>query len=48
MISAWWLLLIIPTCFLGGYVLCGTMTSGSQADDCAECMYNAQNREKSE
>lgn len=47
MISAWWLLLIIPACFLGGYVVCGVMASGSQADDCTECIYNARNKEKS-
>lgn len=48
MISTWWLLLTIPACFLGGYILGGVMASGSQIDDCAECIYNTSNKEKSE
>ena len=47
MISAWWLLLIIPICSFAGYALCGVMSSGSQADDCSKCIYNAHNKEKS-
>ena len=39
MISAWWLLAIIPASFLGGYILCGVMSIGAQVDRCSECLY---------
>lgn len=39
MISAWWLILIVPVTFTAGYVLCGIMASGAQDDKCSSCMY---------
>ena len=50
MISAWWLLLIIPTAFTFGYVLCGCMAIGKMSDKCNNCQYEKfiQDREKKE
>lgn len=45
MISAWWLILIIPTVFISGYCLCGVLSSSSERDRCFECRMN---KEKSE
>ena len=39
MISAWWLLLIIPVSFSVGYILAGVVSTGAQADQCNNCSY---------
>lgn len=40
MISAWWLLLIIPMASTAGMILAGFFVISGQQDDCAECQYN--------
>ena len=35
--SLWWLLLIIPSCFMGGYITCGILSSNREADKCIQC-----------
>lgn len=40
MISAWWLLLIIPLSGVIGYSFCGVLSGNTQADNCANCQYN--------
>ena len=37
MISAWWLILIIPFTFLCGYCLCGVLSSNSEQERCLAC-----------
>lgn len=46
MISAWWLILIIPTAFTAGYVLCGIMATGAQEDRCSKCLYDHSKKSK--
>ena len=48
MISVWWLVLIIPITFVVGIGYGAVLSEGKQTDDCAECMYNTHNKEKSE
>ena len=45
MISAWWLIIIIPFSIMGGYLACGVMTSNSEQEKCLHCKYN---KEKSD
>ena len=40
MISAWWLILVIPLSVAVGYGLCGMLSGNAQADQCANCQYN--------
>ena len=40
MISAWWLLLIIPVSATFGLALGGILSGNAQADNCANCQYN--------
>jgi hypothetical protein len=47
MISAWWLLLIIPITFVVGIGYGAVLSEGKQADKCAKCMYNSIEKEKS-
>lgn len=47
MISAWWLCLIIPLCFVGGYMLCGIMSYRAQIEECEQCRLQMK-KEKSE
>jgi hypothetical protein len=37
MISAWWLFLIIPLSFVGGFMLCGVMSQGARIEECEQC-----------
>ena len=52
MISAWWLLLIVPFVSMAGVCLSGMFATKGQQDDCADCQYNCKvcplNKEKSE
>ena len=47
MISAWWLCLIIPLCFAGGFMLGGVMSQGAQIEECEKCKLQMM-KEKSE
>ena len=38
MISAWWLLLAIPSSIVIGYILCGILVTGAQSDKCIKCV----------
>ena len=40
MISAWWLLLIVPAASIAGACITGLCTTNSQLDHCADCQYN--------
>ena len=52
MISAWWLLLIIPAASAAGIFITGLCAINSQQDRCANCQHNcincSKNKEKSE
>ena len=51
MISAWWLLLIVPAASIAGIFITGLCAVNSQQDRCAKCQYNcincSKNKEKS-
>ena len=38
-VSPLWLILIIPTCAMIGYIMGGAMASSAQADKCTKCKY---------
>ena len=40
MISAWWLVFVIPACTTFGLFLGAALSSKAQADNCANCQYN--------
>ena len=40
MISAWWLLLIVPVVSITGVCLGGLFATKGHQDDCADCQYN--------
>ena len=40
MISAWWLILIIPITTIFGLTLGGMLSTKAQDDQCANCQYN--------
>jgi hypothetical protein len=40
MISAWWLLLIVPFVSMAGVCLGGMFATKGHLDDCADCQYN--------
>ena len=40
MISAWWLLLIIPTIGFGGFLFGVLLAEKGHQDDCSDCQYN--------
>ena len=48
MISAWWLLLIVPAAYIAGFALCGIMIMGSKSDECSECYYYRQMQKEKE
>jgi hypothetical protein len=52
MISAWWLLLIIPAIGFGGFLFGALLAEKGHQDDCSDCQYNSmnysKNKEKSE
>ena len=39
MISAWWLLLIIPTAFCAGFALCAILGMNARDEECTYCEY---------
>ena len=51
MISAWWLLLIVPVIGAASVCLGGMFATKGHQDDCADCQYNCKicqyNKEKS-
>lgn len=40
MISAWWLLLIVPIVSIVGVCVGGLFATKGHLDDCADCQYN--------
>lgn len=46
MISAWWLLLIIPVSFMVGYCFCGIVTSNERIERCLYCDHNKNRQEQ--
>lgn len=38
-VSPLWLILIIPTCTMIGYIMGGAMASSAQANKCTKCKY---------
>lgn len=40
MISAWWLLLIVPVSSIVGICITGFCAANSQKDCCSDCQYN--------
>ena len=45
MISAWWLIVIVPISVMVGYIACGLMSFNTKQEKCLNCKYN---KEKSE
>ena len=40
MISAWWLIVIVPVSVMTGYIICGIMSSNTEQEKCLNCKYN--------
>lgn len=40
MISAWWLIAIVPVSIMVGYIICGSITFASEQEKCFNCRYN--------
>ena len=37
--SPLWLILIVPACFWGGFLVCGLVANGAQDERCSYCKY---------
>lgn len=43
--SPLWLILIVPTVFMGGYILCGIISNADQEDRCRKCIMSKKDKE---
>ena len=46
MISAWWLLIIVPAAAWFGYGISSMLNISSQTDMCADCIFNKTEKDR--